>query len=244
MNEEKTEVLFCNPKKLKQDIGVHFITINHEKICFSEKAKNLGVYFDCNLSMEHQINHLCKSLFYELRKIGQLSTFLNESSLKTLVSSFIFSRIDYCNSLLVNLPNVVLQKLQRLQNQAARIVLRRKKRDHITPMLLTLHWLPVNARIIYKISVLCYKCINGTAPSYLVDLVNVYNPSRSLRSSDQLLLSVPRKGSKKLADRSFSHSAPPLWNSLPHLLRNTPTEVTFKTNLKTYLMRCFIDNDQ
>ena len=158
----------------------------------------ISVYFDSKLSMEHHVNYLCTILFCELRRIGQMSMFLNECSLKTLVSSFIFSRIDYCNSLLANQPTTTLNKLQRFQNHAARLVLRKKKRDHITPMLRTLHWLPVPARLTYKIAILCHKCVNKNAPSYLSDLIEIYVPSRSLRSGDQYLLRVPMKGGKKI----------------------------------------------
>ena len=186
--------------------------------------------------MEHHVNYLCTILFYELRRIGHMSMFLNECSLKTLVSSFLFSRIDYCNALLANLPNTTLHKLQRFQNHAARLVLKKKKRDHITPMLRTLHWLPVSARMSYKIATLCHKCLNNKAPSYLSDLIQIHVPSRSLRSGDQYLLRVPRKGGKKLAERSFAHLAPSVWNSLPQLLRHTTSESKFKTSLKTHLM--------
>ena len=237
LNEEKTEIILCNPKKSHVPIHVDHIATENEKLSFSDKAKNLGVYFDSKLSMESHVNYLSTILFCELRRIGQMSMFLNEYSLKTLVSSFVFSRIDYCNALLANLPDTILHKLQRFQNHAARLVLKKRKRDHITPMLRTLHWLPVSARISYKIAVLVHKCINKKAPSYLSDLVQIYVPSRSLRSSDKHLLKVPRKGGKKLAERSFSHIAPSVWNSLPLPLRTIPSESRFKVHLKTHLMR-------
>ena len=74
------------------------LTIGTDKIYFSEKAKNLGIYFDSDLSMNHHMNNLCKNLYLQLRRIGHLASFLNLESLKTLVSAFIFSKIDYCNS--------------------------------------------------------------------------------------------------------------------------------------------------
>ena len=238
LNEDKTEILLCNPKK--SHIPVDHICTENEKLTFSDKAKNLGVYFDSKLSMEHHVNYLCTILFCELRRIGQMSMFLNECSLKTLVSSFIFSRIDYCNSLLANQPTTTLNKLQRFQNHAARLVLKKKKRDHIIPMLRTLHWLPVPARLTYKIAILCHKCVNKKAPSYLSDLIEIYVPSRSLRSGDQYLLRVPRKGGKKLAERSFAHLAPSVWNSLPKSLRYTTSESRFKVHLKTYLFKSYL----
>lgn len=169
-----------------------------------------------------------------------MSSFLNENSLKTLISSFMFSKLDYCNSLYANLPDDALNKLQRFQNQAAKIVLKKKKSDHVTPLLLYLHWLPVKARIVYKTAVLCHKCIHKKSPSYLSSLIHLYVPSRSLRSENQMLLRVPKKGSKKFAERAFSHFGPVIWNSLPSTLRDTKSEIEFKSSLKTYLMKTYL----
>ena len=132
----------------------------------------------------------------------------------------------------------MLHKLQRIQNHAARIVMKKKKHDHVTPLFWALHWLPVEQRIVYKIAIVCFKYFNDTTPSYLSNLIHIYAPPRSLRSSNQLLRNVPKKGSKKYADRAFSHAAPAVWNSLPLGIRNkvSCSESTFKKHLKTYLM--------
>ena len=156
------------------------ICIEGENVSFSDNARNLGVYFDCTFSMEHHVKQLCKSLFFELRKIS--------------LTSFVLSRMDYCNSLLVNLPNDAITKLQRFQNHAARLVLKKAKRDHVTPRFRKLHWLPLQARIDYKICVLCFKCINKTDPSYLSDLLEQYVSSRLLRSGSQ----IPPRANKKM----------------------------------------------
>ena len=166
-----------------------------------------------------------------------MSSFFNTVSMKTLISAFVFSRVDYCNSLFANLPDKEITKLQRFQSNSARLTLRRKRRDHITPMLKELHWLPVRSRISYKVAVLCHKSIHGKAPLYIRDLIQLYVPSRSLRSENNCLLRIPTKRSKKYAGRSFSHFAPPLWNSLPLSLRLTSSGHDFRTGLKTYLMK-------
>ena len=190
--------------------------------------------------MKHHITHLSQILFCELRRIGQMSPFLNEASLKTLMSAFILTRLDYCNSLFVNLPEECMNKLQRFQNQAAKVVLKKKKRDHISPLFIKLHWLPLKARISYKIALLCFKCIHKRAPSYLQDLIEVHTPTRSLRSSRQCLLKIPKKGSCRFAGRSFTHAAPAMWNSLPLQLRLMTSESGFKTGLKTYLFTAYV----
>ena len=238
LNEEKTEVVLCDPKSISSlPNDENYICIDGEVVSYTNKARNLGVVFDCKLSMEYHIGHLCQILFLELRRIGHMAMFLNEHSLKTLISAFMFSKIDYCNSLLVNLPDKCLNKLQRFQNQAARLVLRKKKHDHVTPMFWRLHWLPVKARLVYKISVLCHKFRHNKCPSYFKDMIQDYVPSRSLRSADKSLLYEPKKGSKRIAGRAFMHAAPEIWNSLPLSLRNIASESAFKSRLKSHLMK-------
>ena len=102
--------------------------------------------------MDQYVNLFCRSVFLELRRIGHLRRHLTVGATKKLVSSFVLSRLDYCNSLLAGLPENRLGLLQRVQNNAARLVLGRRGRNHATPLLRSLHWLPVRARIEYKIS--------------------------------------------------------------------------------------------
>ena len=116
---------------------------------------------------------------------------MSQSNLKRIVNAFVISRIDYCNSILYGLPTVEHEKLQRVQNIAARLITGSSRRDHITPVLKNLHWLPVKLRITFKILLLTYKILNGQSPSYLTSLISSYKPVRSLRSSDLLLLQVP-----------------------------------------------------
>ena len=162
-----------------------------------------------------------------------MRAFLNEASLQKLVTRFLLSRMDYCNSLLVNLPNDTITKLQRIQIHAERLeeVLKKAKRDHVTPLLKKLHWLPLQTRIDYKMCVLCFKCINKTAPSYLSDLLEQYVPSRLLRSGSQNLLKIQHRTKKKM------HCAPYIWNSLPSDIREAKSESQYKNDLKTHLFK-------
>ena len=176
-------------------------------------------------------------MYCELRRISQIARFLEKDSIQILISSFLFSRLDYCNSLLANLSSKLIDKLQRFQNRAARLILKRPKFDHVTPMLQELHWLPVRARIDYKVAILCHKCLNNTAPVYFKNLLVPYLPSRQLRSADKHLLKVPSMKYKTFGERSFCYCAPKLWNSLPTELRSTSNESTFKKHLKTFLFR-------
>ena len=121
--------------------------------------------------MNAQINSICKAAYFQIRKFGQLRSFLDIESIKVLCSSFVLSRLDYCNSLLSGASSENINKLQRVQNNAARLVFKVSKRSHITPFLKELHWLPIRARIEYKIATICFNTLEGTSPLYISDLI-------------------------------------------------------------------------
>ena len=130
----------------------------------------------------------------------------------------------------------LLDKLQKVQNAAARLVCKATKSDHIHPILETLHWLPVTHRIQYKISTICFNSISGTAPQYLSDLLQPYTPARQLRSaSDTRTVVAPRVNTKTFGERSFSYTGPSVWNNLPQTLRHSDSTSSFKAALKTHL---------
>ena len=154
-----------------------------------------------------------------------------------LVHAFITSRVDYCNSLLYGLPNYQLNKLQRVLNASARLVCNAPRFCHISPLLRGLHWLPVKARIEFKILLITFKAIHGLAPKYLCDLLTFKSSLYNLRSSGSILLSMPAVRSKTLGDRAFMVAAPRLWNSLPKELRAITNVNSFKAHIKTYLFK-------
>ena len=131
----------------------------------------------------------------------------------------------------------MISSLQSVQNTAARIVTLTKKFDHITPVLIQLHWLPVHFRILVKVLLLVYKALNGMAPLYITELLSYRTCSRTLRSTDQKLLAVPKSRLKTYGDRAFSVPAPKLWNELPLDLRSLDTINLFKKHLKTDLFK-------
>ena len=138
------------------------------------------------------------------------------------------------NSLLAGISRGSVTKLHRCQNLAARVVSRTRKREHITPVLIQLHCLPVAERIKFKVLLQVYRVLNGMAPTYLSDLIQRYEPGRSLRSKDTNTLHVPRT-KHSWGDRAFSKTAPMLWNTLPLNIRTASSLVSFKSKLKTYL---------
>ena len=147
----------------------------------------------------------------------------------------IISRLDYCYSVFTGLPADQIARLQRVLNSAARLVMKKRRRDHVTPLLKELRWLSVKFRCHYKIATLAYRHFEGTLPPYLSSSLCAYGPSRSLRSSNAMLLKIPKRKLNSFVQRSFSFMAPSLWNSLPATLRNIQTFSQFKSHLKTFL---------
>lgn len=128
----------------------------------------------------------------------------------------------------------VFKSLQMVQNAAARMLTGKNRFDHITPVLVSLHWLPVQSRADFKVLLLTYKALKGSAPSYLVDLLHPYVPRRALRSQDSGLLTIP-KVKKTVGERAFAFRAPTLWNRLPLDIRQAGSVEIFKAKVKTHL---------
>ena len=155
--------------------------------------RDLGVIFDQSLSFDDYISGVCRSTHFHLRNIGRIRSLLSYEATAQLLHALITTRIDYCNSLLYNLPKCSIARLQKIQNQAARILTRTPRCDHITEVLINLHWLKVEQRIIYKILILTYKSfVDLSAPLYLRELVKKKNKSANTRlADDSPLLVVP-----------------------------------------------------
>ena len=154
-------------------------------------------------------------------------------------------RLDYCNSILYGLPKQELSKLQRVQNTATRLITGSKQNDHIKPALRKLHWLPVESRItllsiyILLVILIAFKILHGLSPTYLSSLLQEYHPPRSLRLSSKSRFPVPTVKYVTYGKRAFSFCAATLWNTLPDSLKNVVSLSSFKSALKTFLLRKF-----
>lgn len=177
---------------------------------------------------------MVKNSYNQLRIISRLKSILSFQDLEKVIHAFITSRLDYCNSLYVGLPQSSLARLQLVQNAAARLLTGTKKHAHISPVLASLHWLPVNFRIQFKILLIVFKALNGQAPSYISELINLQSTPPSLRSSNKILLQVPRSRLKLKGDRAFAVAAPCLWNQLPPDITSASSLSIFKSRLKTH----------
>ena len=238
MNSDKTEVLHIR-SQFRKSLPLPDFVVDDILLETSESAKNLGVILDTALNMKPHIKKVCKSASYGIHKIGKIRKYLDKPATERLIHAFVTSHLDYCNSLLVNLPPSHLVPLQRIQNFAARLVTRSRSFEHITPILRHLHWLPITQRIQFKILLFAFKIRNGQCPTYLSKLVKPKVPSSRLRAStsSHLQLMPGPRVKTRYGDRAFSVAAPKLWNSLPPHIQGAPSLHTFKTMLKTHLFK-------
>ena len=204
--------------------------------------------FDEHLSLVGQISNLTKSCFFHIRDLRRVRSSLDLRTARIIATSLVHSKLDYCNSLYLNLPSSQINRLQLIQNATARAVAKCSKFDHITPTLKSLHWLRIRERIHYKLLSITYNTLQFHQPSHLDNLIKI-QPSGSTRSSDFVTLKRLSNPSRlKTVDRFFQFYAPILWNSLPAEFRqpSTPTSnlstislspKLFHSKLKTYLFR-------
>ena len=237
LNDGKTEFILLTSKHNKGNLGGHSpsVRIGEHDIQAVPVARNIGALFDENFTFHQHASSVVKSCFHQLHIIGLIKKFLSYDATAKLINAFVTSRLDNLNGLLIGLPQQELSRLQRVQNSAARLLTGSARWDHISPILHDLHWLPVRYRIDFKILLLTFKCVHGIAPKYLRDLLSLYNPCRSLRSADRLLLHQPRSRLASYGDRSFACAAPRLWNNLPFDIRSSESVSVFKRELKTHL---------
>lgn len=193
-------------------------------------VRNLGFWFDSNMSMSIHIGKTCSKAFHGLYKIRQIRKFLSPESTKTLVHAFVTSHLDYCNALLFGVPKYQTDRLQKVLNAAARLIFRISKFDYISSALFHLHWLPVAYRVHFKLLLLVYKALNNQGPQYIKEFLQAHSiTAHRLRSCDQGLLKVPRTNHKTFGDRAFARSGPFLWNNCH--LKYDPVQVLLFLNL-------------
>ncbi len=234
LNKEKTEVIAFGNKDEVLKVNAY---LDSRGQTTKNQVRNLGVILETDLSFSSHVKAVTKSAYYHLKNIARIRCFVSSHDLEKLVHAFITSRVDYCNGLLTGLPKKTIRQLQLIQNAAARILTRTRKSEHITPVLRSLHWLPVTFRIDFKVLLLVYKSLNGLGPKYMSDMLTEYKPNRPLRSLGSSQLEIPRVHTKQ-GESAFSYYAARSWNQLPEEIRCAKTLVTFKSSLKTHLFSC------
>ena len=236
LNNDKTEITVLSAAHRPRP-PIESLKCCDHIIPLSSSVRDIGVILDDKMTLVNQITSICKSCFFHIRNIWRIRKHISMEVCETLVHAFISSKLDFCNSLLYGIPNYQIQKLQRVQNAAARLVSCCHKYDHITPVLRHLHWLPVDQRINYKILLLTFKALNDCASPYIRELIEPYVPVRQLRYASSHLLTRGSYNLKTYGKRAFSNAAPELWNSLPVHIRSYTDITLFKRDLKTFLFK-------
>ncbi len=237
LNDSKTEFFIAgadNKLKLLNLSNIELL-IGNSKIKLSPVIRNLGCFMDSNLSLTSHVDNLRKSILFHIRNLWRIRPFINKDTCHHSVRALVTSRLDYCNALFTLLSVNNVQRLQRLQNSAARLVFGVGRRVEADPLIRSLHWLTVDKRIIFKILMYVYKVLNNLAPRYLSEQFKLYVPARPLRSAnDTTRLIIPRTN-LRIGDRRFNTTASASWNSLPASIRCAPSLDSFKSQLKTHL---------
>ena len=209
LNDKKTECLLIRPNKCTQNLNCTSLSFGHNVISFSTTAKKLGFHFTDDMRIDAHVQDICRKVYVDIRRISSIRNLLSIDATKTLLSAFVLPKIDYYNSLFYGSPMYMLERLHKVQYSAATLIFQCRKQNHISSLLMSLHWLPINARIQYRLSVICHSFLLGLSPIYLSDLLLVYTPKRNLRSSSgNRILWISELRTKTFGHRSFSFAAP------------------------------------
>ena len=236
LNPEKTEFLVIGNKvqrnKLANDSPANLMG---QKLESGAPIRNLGVMFDQDFTFEKHIRNICKMCFYHIRDLRRIRPHLSKSLAVSVANALVSSRLDYCNSLLLAVSSKYTNSLQRAQNCLARVVTKSSHFARVTPLLRSLHWLPIKSRIEFKINLLTYKSLQTGQPTYLSNQLKFHSHQKTLRSDTRKLLHPGPIPKRNYGFMSFSVAAPRLWNALPGHIRDAQSVGVFRKALKTHL---------
>ena len=237
LNCDKTELILFGSRQQLLKCKTSEIELDGYPFSLSQYVKYLGGGLDSTLSFKKHIGNVTGKAMANFFRIRGIRKYLNKDACQTLLLGLCISHLDYTNAILYGLPDVDIDKLQRIQTMCAKLVLNRKKSDSATEALKELHWIPVRLRITFKLLMVIHRCLHGDAPKYLKDLlIRTPAPERNLRSSiDTERLIIPRIKLKTFASRAFSVAGPTEWNKLPLRIRHLTSYGQFKKEVKTHL---------
>ena len=233
VNPSKTEVLWSSSSRRQNQITTSRVRIGSTYVLPFTSVRDIGLYIDCDVSLQTHVTVTVRSCFAALRQIRSVQRCLPRYALLSLIRALVVSKVDYCCSVLAGVSRQLLYRLQSILNAAARLVFSVRRPELITPLplLRELHWLRVPERITFRLCILTHRCLNGSAPAYLAENIRLtadVERRRHLRSSTTTTLVVPPVQRSTLGDRAFPVAAPRAWNSLPPSLRTvsiqTPAE--------------------
>ena len=231
LNEDKTEYIMFGTRHQLAKIEPLDIKVGPAFTSPVEGVRNLGFYMDNLLKNHHHINRICRQLFGIIKSVQAVQSRLDHDTAKIIIQALVLSKLDYCNSLLDGSAKYQLEKLQRVQNMACRVVNNMRKYDHISASLMGLHWLKVKECIEYKIACLVFRCRENTAPNYLADLLPTKTSNRDLRSTNSTAIPILKCKNTQTRQASFAGNGPDIWNSLPCYIRQSSSLLNFKKQI-------------
>jgi len=170
LNLAKTEVLWCSSARPQFQIPIGPVLVGNTSVLPASAVRDLGVYIDADVTMRAHVTAPVRACFATLRQIRSVRRSLSRDALLTLLRALVVSKVDYCScSVLAGISDTLLERLQSVMNAAARLVFSTRRSEHTTPLLRELHWLQVPEMIQFRLCVLVYRCLNGTAPPYLAE---------------------------------------------------------------------------
>ena len=201
-------------------------------------VRDLGIFIDADLTVRARVTRTCSKCFAALRQLRSMRRSVSSDVLQSLVVARVFSRLDCGSAALAGLPKQLMDGLRSVQNAAARLIFGARRCGRVRPLLWSLHWLRVPERISFRLVVLVYRCLRGSAPGCLASgllRVSDLGVRRRLRSSATSALVAPRAVRATIGDRAFLAAAASVWNSLPETVRSSPSLPVFRSGLKTEL---------
>ena len=239
LNPSKTEFLILRNKHDKETNPKAINAVDAETISApAELVRNLGVFLDPELSLTGHVSKTVRACNLSLLNLWKIGNKLSLDLKVKLVNTLIHSRLDYCNGLLAGASAKDLGRLQKVQNAATRFIIGRRSIRSTSDYRKQLHFLPVANRIQYKLCLLTYKCLNGLSPKYMSDLVQCRKQKTKHLRRDADKSYLERKYTRYCSSKgAFSVAAPAVWNDLPQMLRENPSLLSFKANLKTHFFK-------
>ena len=232
INAKKTKFLLVGTRqllnRLPEELTLSFLG---QVITPVSSAKDLGVTFDSNLTYDCHINELTSSCMSKLCQINRVKDSFDYHTLQMIISALVMSKLYYCSSVWSNTSIGNIKKLQGVQNFACRIITNTRKFDHITPALKELGWLPIKEHLLYRDSIMSFKCMNGLVPTYLSDMFCRRNTIHNLNTRNNDALQIPMCKTKS-GQRSFRYRVVDIWNNLRPEFKQLTSLKAFKKELK------------
>jgi len=181
LNHSKTEVLWCASSRRQHQLPTGPVRIGNISVMPVTAVRDLGVHLDADLTMTAHVTATARACFAALRQIRSVRNSLTRDAMLTLLRALVVSKLDYCSSVLAGLPGSLMRRLQSVLNSAARLAYSARRSERVTPLLRELHWLRVPERIQFRLCILTYRCLHGSAPSYLAETLHLTSDMESRR---------------------------------------------------------------